>query len=76
MKPITWIPLIWNIVCGAALSGGEGIVWILENVLKIAACMLLSGLLMADYTQTTTVKSMLLMNPIVLFRQEQFLFLN
>lgn len=22
MKPITWILLIWNIVCGAALSGG------------------------------------------------------
>jgi chlorophyll/bacteriochlorophyll a synthase len=31
----------------------EGIVWMLENVLKIAAYMLLSGLLMADYTQTT-----------------------
>ncbi|HAC65411.1 MAG TPA: chlorophyll synthase ChlG [Cyanothece sp. UBA12306] len=51
MKPITWIPLIWGVVCGAASSGGY--TWTLENVLKIAACMLLSGPLMAGYTQTT-----------------------
>ncbi len=51
MKPITWIPLIWGVVCGAASSGEY--TWTLENVLKIAACMLLSGPLMAGYTQTT-----------------------
>lgn len=51
MKPITWIPLIWGVVCGAASSGE--FTWTLENVLKSAACMLLSGPLMAGYTQTT-----------------------
>lgn len=41
MKPITWIPLIWGVVCGAASSGNY--TWSLENVLKAATCMLLSG---------------------------------
>jgi chlorophyll/bacteriochlorophyll a synthase len=50
MKPITWIPLIWGVVCGAASSGE--FTWTLENVLKSAACMLLSGPLLAGYTQT------------------------
>ena len=50
MKPITWIPLIWGVVCGAASSGNY--VWSLENVLVAAACMLLSGPLMTGYTQT------------------------
>ena len=50
MKPITWIPLIWGVVCGAASSGEFS--WTLENVLKSATCMLLSGPLMAGYTQT------------------------
>lgn len=50
MKPITWIPLIWGVVCGAASSGG--FTWSLEDVLKSATCMLLSGPLMAGYTQT------------------------
>lgn len=50
MKPITWIPLIWGVVCGAASSGEY--TWTLENVLKSAACMLLAGPLMAGYTQT------------------------
>ena len=50
MKPITWIPLIWGVVCGAASSGQY--TWTLENVLKAAACMLLSGPLLAGYTQT------------------------
>ena len=50
MKPITWIPLIWGVVCGAASSGE--FTWTLENFLKSAACMLLSGPLMAGYTQT------------------------
>ncbi|MDG2989679.1 chlorophyll synthase ChlG [Candidatus Synechococcus calcipolaris G9] len=50
MKPITWIPLIWGVVCGAASSGGFS--WTLEDILKSATCMLLSGPLMAGYTQT------------------------
>ncbi|NES46794.1 MAG: chlorophyll synthase ChlG, partial [Moorea sp. SIO2C4] len=50
MKPITWIPLMWGVVCGAASSGGYS--WTLEDLLMAAACMLLSGPLMAGYTQT------------------------
>jgi chlorophyll/bacteriochlorophyll a synthase len=50
MKPITWIPLIWGVVCGAASSGNY--IWSVENVLVAAACMLLSGPLMTGYTQT------------------------
>jgi chlorophyll/bacteriochlorophyll a synthase len=50
MKPITWIPLIWGVVCGAASSGN--FTWSLENILLAAACMLLSGPLMTGYTQT------------------------
>ncbi|MEM9002470.1 MAG: chlorophyll synthase ChlG [Cyanobacteria bacterium P01_F01_bin.86] len=50
MKPITWIPLIWGVVCGAVSSGEY--TWTLENVLVVAACMLLSGPLLAGYTQT------------------------
>ncbi|MFQ3680016.1 MAG: UbiA family prenyltransferase, partial [Pseudanabaenaceae cyanobacterium] len=50
MKPITWIPLIWGVLCGAASSGRFGWTW--QNVLVAAACMLLSGPLMAGYTQT------------------------
>ncbi len=50
MKPITWIPLIWGVVCGAASSGAY--TWSLENLLKAAACMLMSGPLLAGYTQT------------------------
>ncbi len=50
MKPITWIPLIWGVVCGAASSGGYR--WTVEYVLIAAACMLLSGPLLAGYTQT------------------------
>ncbi|MBP0009915.1 MULTISPECIES: chlorophyll synthase ChlG [unclassified Roseofilum] len=50
MKPITWIPLIWGVLCGAVSSGG--FTWTVENVLMAAACMLLSGPLMVGYTQT------------------------
>lgn len=49
MKPITWIPLMWGVICGAASSGGY--TWTLENVLISAACMLLSGPIMTGYTQ-------------------------
>ena len=50
MKPITWIPLIWGVVCGAASSGNY--TWTLENFLISAACMLMSGPLLTGYTQT------------------------
>ncbi|MBD1939401.1 chlorophyll synthase ChlG [Microcoleus sp. FACHB-68] len=50
MKPITWIPLIWGVLCGAASSGR--FTWTLENVLIAAACMLLSGPILVGYTQT------------------------
>ncbi|MGD1907678.1 MAG: chlorophyll synthase ChlG [Leptolyngbyaceae cyanobacterium] len=50
MKPITWVPLIWGVVCGAASSGQ--FVWSIETVLVSAACMLLSGPLLTGYTQT------------------------
>jgi chlorophyll/bacteriochlorophyll a synthase len=50
MKPITWIPLIWGVVCGAASSGHY--TWSIENTLIAAACMLMSGPLLAGYTQT------------------------
>jgi chlorophyll synthase len=50
MKPITWIPLIWGVVCGAASSGEY--TWTVENVLKAALCMLMSGPLLTGYTQT------------------------
>ena len=50
MKPITWIPLIWGVLCGAASSGQ--FTWTVENVLAALACMLLSGPLLAGYTQT------------------------
>lgn len=50
MKPITWIPLIWGVVCGAASSGGY--IWNLENIIQAITCMLLAGPLLAGYTQT------------------------
>ncbi len=50
MKPITWIPLIWGVVCGAASSGHY--IWGVEDFLKALTCMLLSGPFMTGYTQT------------------------
>jgi len=50
MKPITWIPLIWGVVCGAAASGNY--TWTVENTAMSALCMLLAGPIMAGFTQT------------------------
>ncbi len=50
MKPITWIPLMWGVLCGSASSGGFQ--WRWEDILKVLTCMLLSGPLMTGYTQT------------------------
>ncbi len=50
MKPITWIPLLWGVICGAAASGNYH--WSISNVLASIACMIMSGPLLAGYTQT------------------------
>jgi chlorophyll/bacteriochlorophyll a synthase len=50
MKPITWIPLMWGVLCGAASSGR--FTWTVENVAVSLACMLMSGPLLTGYTQT------------------------
>ena len=50
MKPITWIPLLWGVICGAAASGNYH--WELSNVLASLSCMIMSGPLLTGYTQT------------------------
>ena len=50
MKPVTWIPLIWGVLCGAASSGHY--TWTIPNVLAAIACMIMSGPILAGYTQT------------------------
>ncbi|MBC8123438.1 MAG: chlorophyll synthase ChlG [Gemmatimonadaceae bacterium] len=50
MKPVTWIPLMWGVVCGAASSGN--FVWSVPHVLAAVSCMVLSGPLLAGFTQT------------------------
>ncbi|KAK9126704.1 hypothetical protein Scep_015550 [Stephania cephalantha] len=50
MKPVTWPPLIWGVVCGAAASGNFH--WSVEDVAKSICCMILSGPLLTGYTQT------------------------
>ncbi|NJK28966.1 MAG: chlorophyll synthase ChlG [Acaryochloris sp. SU_5_25] len=50
MKPITWVPLVWGVICGAAASGH--FTWTFEHVLMSATCMLMSGPLLTGYTQT------------------------
>jgi 4-hydroxybenzoate polyprenyltransferase len=62
-KPVTWIPLIWGVACGAAASGNfhtwtpfndgsvPGSLYV-EDALKAFACMILSGPILTGYTQT------------------------
>ncbi len=50
MKPITWIPLLWGVICGAAASGNYQ--WRLPDFIAAIACMAMSGPLLAGYTQT------------------------
>ena len=50
MKPITWIPLIWGVLCGAAASGHFQ--WHRDNLVAVVLCMVLSGPLLAGFTQT------------------------
>lgn len=49
-KPVTWVPLIWGVLCGAAASGQFE--WTPENVAKSLLCMTMSGPLLTGYTQT------------------------
>ena len=50
MKPVTWIPLIWGVMCGAAASGNFH--WQPDHLGAALLCMLLSGPLLAGFTQT------------------------
>ncbi|CAG9461806.1 unnamed protein product [Pedinophyceae sp. YPF-701] len=49
-KPVTWIPLIWGVLCGAAASGGFE--WTPRDVALAALTMLMSGPMLTGYTQT------------------------
>ncbi|KAK1284250.1 hypothetical protein QJS10_CPB21g01304 [Acorus calamus] len=49
-KPVTWPPLVWGVVCGAAASGNFH--WNIEDVTKSILCMIMSGPLLTGYTQT------------------------
>ena len=51
-KPVTWVPLIWGVLCGAAASGE--FTWTAENVAKSLLCMTMSGPLLTGYTQART----------------------
>ena len=51
MKPVTWVPLLWGVMCGAAASGEYS--WTNpEDILKAISCMVLSGPCLMGYTQT------------------------
>ncbi|NEQ97856.1 MAG: chlorophyll synthase ChlG [Cyanothece sp. SIO2G6] len=50
MKPVTWVPLVWGVLCGAASSGHY--TWTVSNTLAAIACMIMSGPMLAGYTQT------------------------
>uniref|UniRef100_A0A1D2ACQ7 Chlorophyll synthase, chloroplastic n=1 Tax=Auxenochlorella protothecoides TaxID=3075 RepID=A0A1D2ACQ7_AUXPR len=49
-KPVTWIPLIWGVICGAAASGNFE--WTFRDCALSALCMLMSGPLLTGFTQT------------------------
>ncbi|GJM88329.1 hypothetical protein PR202_ga04379 [Eleusine coracana subsp. coracana] len=49
-KPVTWPPLVWGVLCGAAASGNFH--WTVEDVAKSIVCMLMSGPCLTGYTQT------------------------
>merc|ERR1719160_985718 len=59
MKPVTWVPLIWGVMCGAAASGNYHAIWsgatiqvCIEDLGKSLGCMVLAGPFMTGYTQT------------------------
>jgi len=63
-KPVTWIPLVWGVMCGAAASGNYHWIWNpfdpndrnvmlgLEDALKGFVGMILAGPFLTGYTQT------------------------
>eukprot|EP01036_Dinobryon_divergens_P026938 gene26938-35637_t len=61
-KPVTWIPLIWGVACGAAASGNyhtwnpfdesQSLGLVAEDAIKAFTCMFLSGPILTGYTQT------------------------
>lgn len=63
-KPVTWIPLLWGVMCGAAASGNYHWIWNpfdpndrnvllgLEDTFKAMTAMLLAGPFLTGYTQT------------------------
>ncbi len=63
-KPVTWIPLVWGVMCGAAASGNYHWIWNpfdetdrnvllgLEDALKGLTAMILAGPFLTGYTQT------------------------
>lgn len=61
-KPVTWVPLIWGVTCGAAASGnyhwwnpfGGDISFDLgsQDLLKALGCMVLAGPFLTGFTQT------------------------
>ncbi|CAK9249572.1 unnamed protein product [Sphagnum jensenii] len=62
LKPVTWIPLIWGVACGAAASGNYHtwnplnnevpLALVGEDALKAFTCMFLAGPLLTGFTQT------------------------
>ena len=63
-KPVTWIPLVWGVMCGAAASGNYHWMWNpldendrnvmlgLEDAAKGFVAMILAGPLLTGFTQT------------------------
>jgi chlorophyll synthase len=63
-KPVTWIPLLWGVMCGAAASGNYHWIWNpfdendrnvllgLEDTAKAITAMILAGPFLTGYTQT------------------------
>jgi chlorophyll synthase len=63
-KPVTWIPLLWGVMCGAAASGNYHWIWNpfdpndrnvllgLEDTAKAITAMILAGPFLTGFTQT------------------------
>ena len=54
-KPVTWVPLIWGVMCGAAASGHY--TWTPENVGKALLCMTMSGPLLTGANPDSPIPS-------------------
>ncbi|KAJ1472693.1 hypothetical protein T484DRAFT_1839277 [Baffinella frigidus] len=58
-KPVTWVPLIWGVACGAAAAGNYHAIWDgatfqewSTDFCKAIVCMFLAGPLLTGFTQT------------------------